>query len=63
LYRISAIRRFGIVTVDICPACGYPTIGPELCSFCRPLVAETPAADLGFAPHGFLAQALPQVAS
>jgi hypothetical protein len=27
------------VTVDICPACGYPTIGAALCAFCRPLVA------------------------
>ena len=27
------------MTVDICPACGYPTIGPDLCAFCRPLVA------------------------
>lgn len=21
--------------VAVCPACGYPTIGPELCAFCR----------------------------
>jgi hypothetical protein len=27
------------VTVEICPACGYPTIGTDLCAFCRPLVA------------------------
>jgi hypothetical protein len=24
------------VTIDICPACGYPTIGPDVCFFCRP---------------------------
>ena len=29
-------RRTGIVTVDVCPACGYPTLGPALCAFCRP---------------------------
>lgn len=27
--------------VDVCPACGYPTLGPDLCSVCRPLVAKT----------------------
>ena len=21
---------------DVCPACGYPTMGPGLCAFCRP---------------------------
>jgi hypothetical protein len=52
------------MTVDICPACGYPTIGPELCSGCRPLVAETPSAGYAFAPHTGLTPALPtQVAS
>jgi hypothetical protein len=25
------------MSVDVCPACGYPTIGPELCAFCRPV--------------------------
>jgi hypothetical protein len=29
------------VTVDICPACGYPTVGPGMCAFCRPVVALT----------------------
>jgi hypothetical protein len=23
------------VIVDVCPACGYPTLGPDLCAFCR----------------------------
>lgn len=27
------------MTIGICPACGYPSIGTELCAFCRPLVA------------------------
>jgi len=30
----------GIVTIDVCPACGYPTVGPDLCAFCRPLDGE-----------------------
>ncbi len=25
----------GILTVEVCAACGYPTLGPELCAFCR----------------------------
>jgi hypothetical protein len=29
------------VTVDVCPACGYPTIGAEPCAFCRPVLALT----------------------
>jgi hypothetical protein len=33
------------VTIDVCPdvcrACGYLTLGPDLCYFCRPVVAET----------------------
>jgi hypothetical protein len=24
------------VTTDACPACGYPTVYPGLCAFCRP---------------------------
>jgi hypothetical protein len=24
------------MTTDICPACGYPTLSPALCAFCRP---------------------------
>ncbi len=30
-----------MVNIDICPACGYPTIGPELCAFCRPVEVLT----------------------
>ena len=32
------------MTIDvcpICPACGYPNLGPDLCYFCRPVVAKT----------------------
>lgn len=29
------------MSIDICPACGYPTIGPELCAFCRPVEVLT----------------------
>jgi hypothetical protein len=25
------------VTINVCPACGYPTVGPDLCSYCRPV--------------------------
>ena len=28
------------MTIDVCPACGYPTVGPDLCAFCRPVDAE-----------------------
>jgi hypothetical protein len=33
------------VAIESCPACGYPTIGRDVCSFCRPLVAgcESPS--------------------
>ena len=24
------------MTINVCPACGYPTLGPNLCAFCRP---------------------------
>jgi hypothetical protein len=24
------------MATNICPACGYPTLGPDLCAFCRP---------------------------
>ncbi|HZQ32155.1 MAG TPA: hypothetical protein VFB19_10515 [Mycobacterium sp.] len=27
------------MTVDVCPACGYPTVGPGPCFFCLPVVA------------------------
>jgi hypothetical protein len=29
------------VTIIVCPACGYPTLGPDLCAFCRPVAATT----------------------
>ena len=28
------------MTIDVCSACGYPTLGPDLCAFCRPLDGE-----------------------
>lgn len=31
--------------VAVCPACGYPTIGPELCAFCRDVVMLTDRRD------------------
>ncbi len=34
---LDTAERYGILTVDVCPACGYPTIGPDLCAFCRPV--------------------------
>lgn len=27
------------MTVEVCPACGYPTIGTGPCAFCRPVLA------------------------
>ena len=29
------------MTIDVCPACGDPTIGSDLCSCCRPVEAQT----------------------
>ena len=29
------------MAIDICPACGYPTIGPEPCAVCRSIGALT----------------------
>jgi hypothetical protein len=29
------------MTIDVCSACGYPTLGPDLCYFCQPLAATT----------------------
>lgn len=29
------------MTIIACPACGYPTLGPDLCAFCRPVAATT----------------------
>lgn len=32
---------------SICPACGYPSLGMELCAYCRPLAqGMTPAPGL-----------------
>ncbi len=28
-----------VTTAVICPACGYPTLEPSLCFYCRPMVA------------------------
>lgn len=25
------------MTIDICPGCGYPKFGPDLCAYCRPM--------------------------
>jgi hypothetical protein len=33
------------VSVAICPACGYPTVGPELCFYCRPGAMEAGSGD------------------
>ncbi len=32
--------------VAVCPACGYPTIGPDLCAFCRDVVMLTDGRDV-----------------
>ena len=29
------------MTIDVCAACGYPTVGPHLCFYCRPVGALT----------------------
>ncbi|WP_156662732.1 hypothetical protein [Mycobacterium sp. 1274761.0] len=29
-----------LTTSSICPACGYPTIGMDLCAYCRPLAQD-----------------------
>jgi hypothetical protein len=28
------------VSYDICPACGYPAMGPNLCAACQQLISE-----------------------
>ena len=25
----------------VCAACGYPTVGPDMCFYCRPVLAKT----------------------
>ncbi|MGE5697393.1 MAG: hypothetical protein ACM4D3_19815 [Candidatus Sericytochromatia bacterium] len=27
------------MTIDTCPGCGYPKFGPDLCDYCRPVLA------------------------
>jgi len=49
-------RRCRQVSVDVCPACGYPTIGPELCAFCRPV--EMLRGDMTFERNALLAEPL-----
>jgi hypothetical protein len=44
------LAQVPIVTIDACPACGYPTIGPDLCSYCRP---EAQTNDRMFEPMLF----------
>ncbi len=39
------------MSVKVCAACGYPTIGPELCAFCRPV--EMLRGDKTFEPITF----------
>jgi hypothetical protein len=39
-----------MMTVAICPACGYPTIAPDLCFYCRP-VAIIPLQDAVTKPN------------
>lgn len=51
------------MTIDVCPACGYPTVGPDLCAFCRPLDGEwmpTPFDDVRMSfPSAAQSAALP----
>ncbi|WP_156738293.1 MULTISPECIES: hypothetical protein [unclassified Mycobacterium] len=39
------------MTVEVCPACGYPTLGPELCAFCRSV--EMLSDDKTFEPNAW----------
>jgi hypothetical protein len=41
------------MTTNVCPACGYPTLGPALCAFCCP--GEVLAGDQVFGPMSFAA--------
>jgi predicted Zn-ribbon and HTH transcriptional regulator len=29
-----------VIVPAICPACGYPTLGADLCAYCRPQLAS-----------------------
>lgn len=31
------------MTVAVCPGCGYPTLGPALCYYCRPMTVDVRA--------------------
>ncbi len=33
------------MSVAICLSCGYPTVGPELCFYCRPVAMEVGSGD------------------
>jgi hypothetical protein len=33
-----------VTTVEVCPGCGYPVYGSDLCFACRPTVAVRNAA-------------------
>jgi hypothetical protein len=36
-----------LTTSSICPACGYPSLGMQLCAYCRPLAQGlAPAPEL-----------------
>jgi hypothetical protein len=39
------------MTTNVCPACGYPTLGPALCAFCSP--GEVLVGDQVFGPMPF----------
>ncbi len=39
------------MAVEVCPACGYPTIGPDPCAFCRPI--EMLVGDRIFGPNAW----------
>jgi hypothetical protein len=42
-----------VATSYVCPACGYPTLGPALCAFCRP--GEVFGGDQVFGPMSAVA--------
>lgn len=33
-----------VTAVAICGGCGYPTLGPNLCSYCQAMTADPAAA-------------------
>jgi hypothetical protein len=33
------------VNIAICPSCGYPTLGPDLCFYCRPVAMNVGSGD------------------